>query len=83
MMLLWRRIPSRVTGCIWRLPPPRTTRNATVCSAVDDSDSRPPHIHLKCKPDKAIAVLTAAYPSVYSTAIRFGVPERYVFAFRP
>jgi hypothetical protein len=30
-----------------------------------------------------IAVLTAPHRGVYSTAIRFGVPERYVFVFHP
>jgi hypothetical protein len=40
-------------------------------------------ICLKPKRNKAIAVLTGARRGVYSSAIRFGVPERYVFAFRP
>lgn len=38
---------------------------------------------LKTQGESVIAVLTATVRCVYSTAIRFGVPKRYVFAFCP
>ena len=38
---------------------------------------------LKTQGESVIAVLTATVRCVYSTAIRSGVPKRYVFAFCP
>ena len=61
----------------------RTTRGDTDPSRRLIPTSGHRHIRLKSQCYGAIAVLTRVHRGVYSSAIRFGVPERYVFAFRP